>query len=294
MEGDMMNKLHLQKLQNAYRENKLIPFIGTGLSSPFGIPDWGNLILNLAERCLDATLVPMIEKACERQKYWLAIKNIKDIGDISDLTIQQEIANITIEKMQNEISDIEHNYKDLANMNFKNYLTTNYDLLINKYLSNPLTIPQVLYKVEVNSQTFFQQNNRPNIWHLHGHISDVGSIVISEEKYNELYTNDKYKNLFSIFQGHGVLLFMGFSLADQYIQDMLRRNKNFFNSEHYILLNKPTPEIKQKFIKEYNVNVIEYNSENGGHAAEIRRILAAIKGEIYQDVAVDSPEIVED
>lgn len=272
-----MKKAHLEKLRKAYFENRLIPFIGTGISAPFGIPDWGKLISIIADKYIDENISPAIDKYIKKNDYWKAISVLKDLGNVNEFTLQQEICDIVSSKMSTVIEDQKHNYKDLAEMNFRNYLTTNYDFLLNKYLNNPLSVPQILFKVDINSQTFFEQRDYSKVWHLHGHVGDVGSVVISKDKYDELYKDDKYKDLFLLFQGHGTLLFLGFSFTDQYIQEVLKQNNKNINSQHFILLDNPSEQTKDKFSNDYGINVIEYNTENGGHAAEIRRILNMIK-----------------
>ena len=277
-----MKVAHIQKLQKAYREKRLIPFIGAGLSAPFKIPTWGEMIEIIASKYVDPPLIPSIKHYISKQDYWNAIDSIKEFGEINEMTLQKEICDIIKERLSlnKQIKNDSHNYSDLASLNVLNYLTTNYDFLLYEFLPTKTTIPQVLHKVDISSQLFFEDRKEPKIWHLHGHIDDYGSIVFSREKYEELYSNSKYVDFFKIFQGNGVLLFIGFSFNDYYIQDLLKRNNRSFNSEHFIILDNPTPEAKRKFINEFGINVIEYNSENNTkHAECIRKIINKIKDE---------------
>ncbi|MBN1067576.1 SIR2 family protein [Clostridium sp. ZS1] len=273
----MIKKAFLSKLKKAYKENKLIPFIGTGLAIPFEIPNWGDLIIEIAENYVEENLIDAIKKYVERENYWKAINETKEFGDMSDRDVQEEIANIIKKHMNNEIETEKHNYIDLARGHFSNILTTNYDLLITKYINDPLVIPQVFYKVKFNSQVFFDcDDNKSKVWHLHGHIQDPDSIIISEEKYNELYENEQYKKLFEVFQSQGVLLFIGFSMNDKYIKDLLEKNKSYFNSQHYIMLDRPNENLKKTLKNDYSINVIEYDASKKGHAQAIREILDEI------------------
>lgn len=283
----MVKKAFLLKLKKAYKENKLIPFIGTGLAVPFDIPNWGDLIIEIAENNVEENLMVAIKKYVERENYWKAIDATKEFGEMSDRDVQDEIAKIIKQHMKNEIDQENHNYLDLARGHFSNILTTNYDLLITKYINDPLVIPQVLYKVRFNSQSFFEcDDNKSKVWHLHGHIKDEDSIIISEEKYNELYRNEQYKKLFEVFQAQGVLLFIGFSMNDKYIKDLLEKNKLYFNSQHYIMLDRPDDKIKKILKNDYSVNVIEYDASKKGHAQAIREIL----NEIIEDSTDDKIE----
>lgn len=40
---------NLEQLKEAYHENKLVPFIGAGLSVPFNIPTWEDLIRDITD-----------------------------------------------------------------------------------------------------------------------------------------------------------------------------------------------------------------------------------------------------
>lgn len=285
-----MKVAHMQKLQKAYKEKRLFPFVGAGLSAPFKIPTWGEMIDIIASKYVDAPLLPSIKHYINKYDYWNAIESIKEFGEINEMILQKEICDIIKERvsLNKSIKNDAHNYSDLANLNAKNYLTTNYDFLIYEFLPIKTTIPQVLHKVEISSQLFFEDRSEPRIWHLHGHVDDYGSIVISKDKYEELYSNSKYIDMFKLFQGAGVLLFMGFSFNDFYIQDLLKRNNKSFNSEHFIILDNPTSEAKKKFINEFGINVIEYDSQNNTkHAECLREIIAEIIGEKGKEAASD-------
>ena len=114
------------------------------------------------------------------------------------------------------------------------------------------------------------------IFHLHGSISYSSSIVISQDKYMELYKNDVYKALFSIFSGVKTFLFIGFSFDDVFIQNIIKDNNEAFKSKHYIILENPTDEniifLKQK----YNLETISYDPSKTSHQIEIRKIIDEI------------------
>lgn len=271
-----MNPLYLEKLRKAYKDKKLVPFIGAGLAIPFGIPGWGELIMQIAESYVESCYIESIKYYVKIGEYWKAIQSIKEFSMISDMDIQEYIVEKIKNKMNEPVQTENHNYLDIAQMNFKNIFTTNYDLFITKYINNPLVIPQVLHKVDINSQLFFNSDDDTHVWHIHGHILDPGSIVISEQKYNELYSNGKYKKVFNIFQANGTFLFLGFSMGDVYIQNILEQNKEFYNSQHYIFLDRPDYELQKELKEKYNVNVISYDSTVDSHAHAIRKLLAEI------------------
>lgn len=271
-----MKDVHKQKLKKAYNEKRLIPFIGAGLSAPFKIPTWGELLEIVASRYVDNIYLPTIKAYIKNYKYWDAIHQIKQLGVINEITLQKEICD-TIKnyvKINKSIPPESHNYSDLASLKVNNYITTNYDSLLYEFLPTKSPIAQVLYKMDICSQLFFEDRDEPRIWHLHGHINDTGSIVISKEKYDELYLNGKYIDLFKLLQGNGTFLFVGFSFKDHYIQELLEKNNLHFNSEHFIILDNPSQEEKEMLTNKYGLMVIEYDSEGGKkHTEKIREII---------------------
>ncbi|MGC9934900.1 SIR2 family protein [Priestia aryabhattai] len=272
-----MNQVDLQELRSAYKSGKLIPFIGAGLSYPFGIPDWDGLINEIKELYVTDGLKEAINFSLRQHDYWKAVDDILHFGTISEFQLQQAVVNSIKSKPKNIIDAKEHNYNDLASLGFSNLITTNYDFLLSEHIKG--SIPQILHNVENNVQEIFDKTENPNIWHIHGHINSTGSIILSRNKYNELYENGKYKDLFKVLQGNGIFLFLGFSFNDQYIQKLLSDNNQHLNSQHYILLSNPTPEMKLKFANDYGINVIDYNPTNSTHANEIREILRKISSD---------------
>ncbi|WP_144352294.1 SIR2 family protein [Sporomusa termitida] len=124
-----------------------------------------------------------------------------------------------------------------------------------------------------STQRILTEKDKVRIFHLHGNISDTSSIVISNDKYRELYSDNKYKTLFSLFTGTKTFLFMGFSFNDVFIQNIIKEHNEYFNSKHYIVLNNPSDEQIIYLKKSYNIETISYNSEASSHANEIRKIL---------------------
>ncbi len=273
----MSNKYFIEQLQKHYSSRSLVPFIGAGLSNPFSIPDWGKLIRDCAldfaaGNINEKSLFEMVDKHLEKYEYWEAVRVIKNHLNRSDADIQSYISDLIKKNVKYNIDDKLHNYKDLAMYDFDIYLTTNYDHILYKYLESNV-IPKNLKDFNDNTQTLFTQTENKKILHLHGNITDESSIVISEEKYMELYSNDKYNKLFSLFTGVKTFLFIGFSFNDIFIQKIIKDNNVVFNSKHYIVLSSPTDENIRWLKEQYNLETISYNEANSSHSNEIRKIL---------------------
>ncbi|NFM77952.1 SIR2 family protein [Clostridium botulinum] len=298
----MSNNNFIRELQKIYNEGNLIPFIGAGLSIPFNIPDWGKLIRDCAlyfgiEDVNGKSLIGILDINLEEYDYWESVRIIKKYLHRSDEDIQEYIANSIRENVKYEIDDSLHNYKDLAKCDFNIYITTNYDHILNKYLNSSF-IPMNLKDFNDNTQKLITQSKDKRILHLHGNITDMSSIVISEKKYRELYECGEYNKLFSLFIGTKTFIFMGFSFNDVFIQKIIKDNNEFFKSKHYIVLANPSTENIKWLKEQYNLETIAYNSENSSHSEEIRKILNKIclkneeSGEMVSSIYAN--EIVED
>ncbi|MBW9157675.1 SIR2 family NAD-dependent protein deacylase [Clostridium tagluense] len=269
---------NLRNIKELYRGGNLIPFIGAGLSTPFKIPDWDKLIRRISDEYMKdfQNLKPAVNAYLDKKDFWTAMETILNFAPLTEDDIQQEIVDIINEEMQEPVDNDSHNYLDLANMDFNVYLTTNYEHLITSYMSKNNYIPLVLSEINFNTQTLFRDKKK-RVFHLHGHVSNSGTIVITRNQYKKLYENNKYENILRLFTGTKSLLFIGFSFDDQFIKQMIKDHKQFFKGNHYILLNKPSDEIINELKVEYGLSVIKYDVTNSSHAVEIRKILNQIK-----------------
>lgn len=221
----MRNKGFIDELRKIYKQGNIVPFMGAGLSLPYSVPDWGNLIKECAlqmgiEDIGGTSFLPMLNYDLDRHDYWGAVRIIKKYLNRTEEDIQQFIVKKISGCIPSKLEGIKNNYEDLVKYDFNIYFTTNYDHIVQKYI-NTNFVPVNLKDVKMNIQDLMNDVKVNRIFHLHGHISDSNSIVISKEKYKELYDNDVYKSLFSVFSGVKTFLFLGFSFNDVFIQNII-------------------------------------------------------------------------
>lgn len=269
-----------------YRKGNLIPLIGAGCSMPFGSPGWDELISEIAIESIDnAGLIEAVNHYIKKHDYWNAIKSIKDFGQLNEDDIKKETADRISRIVFDKSKD--NNLKDLALMDFNIYLTTNYDHFLNHYMPPNSSIPICLSDFDFNSQTLYNQGTK-RIFHLHGHISNPGTIVISEQSYNELYHHDKYKKMFNLLGASKAFLFIGMSFDDQFMSALLKDHVNIFKSKSFILLDKSQSDKFNELKENNNIEVIEYDSSTSGHTIAIRQILQEIAS--IQDNSIEPSE----
>lgn len=298
----LSNEIFIRELNEQFNKGQVIPFIGAGLSMPFGVPDWGTLIRECAiafgiENKDNGIFKPVLDVNLNKYDYWEAVDIIKKYLLRNEEDIQQYVQKAIKNSIPKDIERIENNYIDLANSAFNIYFTTNYDHIILKYIDSEY-ISTNLKDLKENLQTLVNATDGKRVFHLHGNISDVSSIVLSKEMYNELYATDVYKKLFSLFSGVKTFLFLGFSFDDIFIREIIKDNKEYFRSKHYIILADPKDETVAFLKREYNIETLTYNPSSTSHAEEIRKILAMIcapndkdhsskKGDINDQISLD-------
>lgn len=265
--------INFKNLNRDYLQGKVVPFIGAGLSAPFKVPTWSMLITKIAKKYatgeFDFVYKAVVYKL-NLNDYWGAVDQLKDFLNLTDQDIQSEVVSLIRANKITLEDNSKHNYLDIAKLSCNLYLTTNYENLLYEYVKCE-NLPIQMRDVDFSAQDLFDSKR---ILHLHGYVSNPGSIVLSRSSYDELYKNDKYENLLKLVTGTKKLLFMGFSFDDQFIRQLIKDHKDYFKGNHYIILDNPS-EGKVKELKEvYGLITIKYNSEQSTHSDGIRKILA--------------------
>ncbi|MGF2144856.1 ABC-three component system protein [Vagococcus fluvialis] len=280
-----MNKYFIEELKQKYNEKKIIPFVGAGLSIPFDLKPWKKLIEELADSIVDPKFLPSIEFELENGEYQEAIESIKKFARIDDQPIQEKIEREYSLRKNDLVSPIDNNYLDLEKNNFKIYLTTNYDRLLDDYIPN-INSFRTLTEYTSDFQKLTRDNDEKYLFHIHGCVSNSNSIVISSKKYDELYRNTRFDNLMKGFSSNYSYLFLGFSFGDTFVRELIKNHKGFFSGTHYAFIGKDSisNEIKDKLSKEYGIRFLEYNITESSHIQEIRKLINIITNEDLSEV----------
>lgn len=287
-----MNKRDKDELRKLYQEGNLVPLIGAGCSIPFGLPSWRKLIEHISDQFVEENLKPAIEKSLENNDYLRAINDILYFGGISE----QKINEIVVEEIEKIDFDKnkDNNLKDLANMNFKIYLTMNYDNFMNNFLENS-HIPVSLSEIDVDSYRLLNRDKK-QVLHLHGNVSNEGTIIFSDKSYRELYEQEKYTKLFKLIGAAKRFLIVGASFDDIFISRLIKENADVFRNKAYILINSTEKSKFKKFREEYNLTILEYDASQHGknHVKAIRGILNEIKNveEVVNEEKLTTEEII--
>lgn len=233
------------KLKEALINNKLVVFVGSGLSTKFNLPDWN-------------TLVKDVIKEIDKEDYNVFIP-VLDIGAMKPIEV--------LEKLKLEHNTIRKYIKN--NFNVKNgdlsihktiielsgqILTTNYDNAFEEASNNHIIPTNYTSKFNISE---INKTEEKYIFKLHGSYLEPDNCIIFNEDYENLYNKESaaIEKLKSIFT-EKTILFLGFSFNDPDINIIFNSLDRIFfnNNKHFILTKEPYNFEKFKFLETININ----------------------------------------
>jgi tetratricopeptide (TPR) repeat protein len=263
-----------EELKRLISENKVIPFVGAGVSKDVKYKNGEKAFVNWKE-LLEILNVKVSEEPTKNYiKHCIDTKKV-DYLQIADM-IEEEITPTEFNKALKKIFDIDFNDVDTSTLELaktiweldcKLIITTNYDKVLEISLD---TTPEIWDIESAHEQGSSLRDGiiKSTIWHLHGHIDNINNTILTSQKYNELYTTDstnsRYKSALETLRttiNTKSLLFIGFSLDDEFVVKQLNRTIDIFGGnshEHYVLCKQGS----NLNSLNNNIKVIEY--ENHG------------------------------
>lgn len=251
-------KESLVNIKNFYNNEQLSLFVGAGISIESKLPNWNDLINELKKE-LNTKENDFLKVA---QLYFLQFgKNIyyKKLLEKFELST----------KKPNELID------NIVRMRCKNIVTTNWDDLLEKSISNY----GMFYDVVKNSDDFSNLGINTNLLiKMHGDLLDR-NIVFKEDDYLSYSDNFSLIELFvkSIFI-RSVVLFVGYSVSDFNVKQLITwvQNRTKQNLPIYFLeVKKDFDYLEFTYYKSKNIYIL-YTKSLFKNANEVLKV---IKGE---------------
>jgi hypothetical protein len=263
----MQNK-SISSLKKLLKENKVIPFIGAGVSTATAnVAGWESLIvqgLNYAkEKNLDTKgLIQKAQSELELKKFLKASNHLKDLLNAPGHPFINWLNEI-FENLEIKDKELISNILDLC---CPIILTTNYDTLITSI--DNITKRQIYIYNENDLILKAIKDKQDLIVHLHGIYKKPESIILSGKDYDELNNNEGYKFLLKKLFSDYHFLFIGCSkdgVMDNDFSTIFNFIKEWFptsSNQHFILLHEKEI-IAQNHIKlltECNIDAISYGN----------------------------------
>ncbi|OJT25555.1 hypothetical protein BO221_06695 [Archangium sp. Cb G35] len=262
-----MNDEFPPPLIEACRTRKLALFVGSGASMGRdvggGFPAWKDLPLRLLEAChrygaADASLIEAKKRVFERD---LSLEvMLAELGSLrAALTRDYQDALNDVFRPRNLAPGAVH--QAMGRLGVRAILTTNYDGLIEEGRESPR---RHVYTWKESTQALNDlKSDRPVLFKIHGTAERADTVVMTETEYRQARAERSYQAVLSHLIQEYTFLFIGYGMNDPLDLDLvLRWNAEVFNSaapRHYVLMKQPGREARDRYLRDYNVQVISYD-----------------------------------
>lgn len=265
-----MNSLP-KSLIERYQDDRIIPFIGAGVSMSIKkasdgtrlFPSWLAFLKACQEVLVEERIkgyTKVVEGELEKAKpnYYRAASEARDgLGPLW-YNVLKEHFNILKKAAEPKSLELA---QAIWNLKSKLVITTNFDRVLE--WTCPEKDDLAIWNIEAKKEFNDYLNEglyRPTIWYLHGRIDDATNLIITPDGYEKLYptsdnsntTKKKYDAALETFKNILIsksLLFIGFSMDDTYIKNQIKAISEIFkyaNGPHYILVREANENMMQE------------------------------------------------
>lgn len=274
----------VQIIAEELQKKDTILYIGSGVSCWSGLPSWGKLLTDLS--------LYVSEKGYSNEHINKAISNGKFLYAASlskkQLTAQ-EYAYFLKKEMGNESIQPSILHEAIVQLGCNNYVTTNYDKLLEKALHMEGREIQVISNKNLVELPMINRWDACNyILKSHGDIDDADSIILTREDYSKLYqdTCNIAQTLKTLFLTRTVI-FVGFGLSDpdfDYIRDCITNTYGCQQIVHYAIMPDMEADEKRYWKEQYGIKVLSYETSKENSKQEHAELLLLIQkmGEIIE------------
>jgi len=248
-------------LFDCVKAGRSIALVGAGISISAGYSSWNELLMQMEAAV--ARTSPFYRQALQSLRnsndpLWRAQELRRQLGDDRYFGLLREIFRPKAVYPSPLMVD------GLVNLPFRQYLTTNFDSLLEEAIlrrdKRPATTIDCTNESDVSEFLFRLQDFAfaKCVVHLHGRYNDPVNIVLTDRDYTARYqtsTNASQK-LISIFATQGVV-FVGFSLTDPALSHLLRQTKLALGTgsiRHFAILGLPTWNDTDESVERYRLS----------------------------------------
>lgn len=259
------SKDNFNQLVEIVRKRKVVPFVGSGLSAPSGLPTWAKYLLNLGN---EIGQEDKIQEYIDNSEFEEAAQFISENMGETNFNSRVDSRFVSISPKIEGIINL------LPKLTNGTIVTTNFDPLIEKVFSNDGIRLEVVHGNEDKEFHRSFARGADYLLKLHGSINDTRSRVFIKNEYDNAYLDSEGsfdfnkplpENLSKIYR-NATLLFLGCGLDND---RTLKLFKNIMEQEderkiprHYTFMSSPenTNELreKEKFLTEHMIFPIWY------------------------------------
>lgn len=260
-----------QRLISAIKEQRLVPFVGAGLSKQADAsryPTWTELLFEMIKHSrknhhLSDVETSELREMLKKERHLAVAQHLKE-------RLPRDYYIRFLEQMFDPPNALPANaHRLLLSLKPRFIITTNYDRLIETAYARDkqraLTI--ISYNDAAKLQRRLQEDRhpeRPFLYKIHGDIEDVGDIILAEEDYRKLlYDAHGHQSVLGSIFIHFTVLFLGFSFNDPELIMHLGRIrhalKGMTNPDYILMEEKSVSSVEsERFRKDYGLEVSFY------------------------------------
>jgi SIR2-like domain len=244
-------KTSIRKIKEASDNNKLVLFVGAGVSANSGVPNWGQVIEKMAKDLGIVEVDNSLETYLKIPQYYFNERGEKEYFDkLHEIFLAKKYTTNPI-------------HKELFKLNPIHIVTTNYDNL----LENAANENGYFYHVVREDRDLPYDNLNKTIIKMHGDFVNR-NIVLKEDDYLS------YSNNFMLIENYlksliatNTVLFVGYSASDpnfklifQWVKNIL---KNHFQPAYLIEVSKSFSRMEYNYYKNRGINILYYDEIKG-------------------------------
>lgn len=238
----MYNDTHIEHIIEAARNNRLILFVGAGISKDSGYPLWGEVIESFGDELYGKDKDYNFDYLKIPQYYYNTFGKIKYEEKILESFDE-------INAKPNEI------HKQIDRIAPKHIITTNYDTLIEDQLNSGILKYEVIKK----------DSDVPNsklgnyIIKMHGDINERNFVLKEDDYYNYNIDFPIISQLIQSLIVNNTLLFIGYSLSDTTFNSIYRLISNQLGNNvnnAYLFTTDNLNEFEVRYYDNLNIKVI--------------------------------------
>lgn len=274
-----------REIIDAINNEKLVIFIGAGVSRLVGCQSWWDLAKNLINKCYNTkdergnSIINYKEKELllqtnDSKKLITIAKNILNENDFFQ---EMEKALDPKEELLKDEDNIYNLIKALRGI----CVTTNADTILHKYYTED--------RRKYKDLDYIEEISNRNLYQIHGRIDIKESLIFTVEQYLQRYTltrkNDKFISFLKTLFDKYTILFIGYGVSEFELLDYVITKTDIPNKPKHFLLNsyyseeKKLLEYESYYYNKLNINIIPYSKDKLGYN-QLKEVLKFWKKEI--------------
>ncbi|MBA6340605.1 SIR2 family protein [Colwellia sp. MB02u-10] len=291
-------------LKLALSKKDILPLVGAGVSMSINdkdskrvFPSWEELLESAAAKLKNenesdtASLIEIfLRKGDYQSAAEYAYEGLKN-GHWHDF-IQEKI-DVDLDSLDEKSVELPKAIWKLSNQ----IITLNYDRIL------PWAYPGYSAQVSVlensaiaNLPNIHEKNNKPIVWHLHGHIDNSDKLILTPDSYKKLYptselANTEYLAALQTLKNvvaHRNLLFIGCSLDDAELLAEITKQNDLFSGNgrvHFALIKESNRSEIEKKLKGTSIQVVTFEDYGQPLIDKINEMAAFIE---TSDIIIDN------